>query len=105
MVSAKDIIVKPITSKSANALVKRVHYSGKIVNNSTLHLGAYPNDKLEGLCHGSPLDKRKVLPLVEGTSWNGMLELNRMVLVIDCQKIAKAVVHCCFSFNKNIIHI
>lgn len=27
---------------------------------------------------GSPMDKRKVLPLVEGTKWNGMLELNRM---------------------------
>ena len=79
MVSAKDIVVKPITSQAANALVKRVHYSGKIVNNSTLHLGAYLNDKLEGvMSFGSPLDKRKVLPLVEGTSWNGMLELNRM---------------------------
>ena len=79
MVSAKDIVVKPITSQAANALVKRVHYSGKVVNNSTLHLGAYLNDKLEGvMSFGSPLDKRKVLPLVEGTSWNGMLELNRM---------------------------
>ena len=79
MVSAKDIVVKPITSQAANALIKRVHYSGKIVNNSTLHLGAYLNDKLEGvMSFGSPLDKRKVLPLVEGTSWNGMLELNRM---------------------------
>lgn len=27
---------------------------------------------------GSPLDKRKVLPLVEDTEWSGMLELNRM---------------------------
>ena len=75
MASAKDIIVKPITSQSANTLIKRVHYSGKIVNNSTLHLGAYLNDKLEGvMSFGSPLDKRKVLPLVEGTSWNGMLK-------------------------------
>ena len=79
MASAKDIIIKPISAKAANALVKRVHYSGKVVNNSTLHLGAYLNDKLEGvMSFGSPLDKRKVLPLVEGTSWNGMLELNRM---------------------------
>ena len=79
MVSAKDIIVKPITAQAANALVKRVHYSGKVVNNSTLHFGAYLNDKLEGvMSFGSPLDKRKVLPLVEGTQWNGMLELNRM---------------------------
>ena len=79
MASAKDIIIKPISAQAANALVKRVHYSGKVVNNSTLHFGAYLNDKLEGvMSFGSPLDKRKVLPLVEGTSWNGMLELNRM---------------------------
>ena len=68
MVSAKDVIIKPISAKAANALVKRVHYSGKVVNNSTLHLGAFLNDKLEGvMSFGSPLDKRKVLPLVEGT--------------------------------------
>ena len=79
MASAKDIVVKPISAKAANELVKRVHYSGKVVNNSTLHLGAFLNDKLEGvMSFGSPLDKRKVLPLVEGTQWNGMLELNRM---------------------------
>src|SRR5690625_1765440 len=79
MASAKDIVIKPISAKAANALVKRVHYSGKVVNNSVLHLGAFLNDKLEGaMSFGSPMDKRKVLPLVEGTQWNGMLELNRM---------------------------
>src|SRR5690625_6325675 len=79
MASAKDIVIKPISSKAANALVKRVHYSGKVVNNSVLHLGAFLNDRLEGaMSFGSPMDKRKVLPLVEGTQWNGMLELNRM---------------------------
>ena len=79
MSSAKDIVIKPISAQAANALVKRVHYSGKVVNNSVLHLGAFLNEKLEGvMSFGSPLDKRKVLPLVEGTQWNGMLELNRM---------------------------
>lgn len=79
MVSAKDIIVKPITAAAANKVVKAVHYSGKVVNNSNLHFGAFLNGKLEGvMSFGSPLDKRKVLPLVEGTAWTGMLELNRM---------------------------
>lgn len=79
MASAKDIVVKPIKASAANALVKRVHYSGKVVNNSNLHFGAFLNGKLEGaMSFGSPLDKRKVLPLVEGTAWTGMLELNRM---------------------------
>ena len=49
MASAKDIVIKPISAKAANALVKRVHYSGKVVNNSTLHLGAFLNNKLEGV--------------------------------------------------------
>lgn len=79
MVSAKDIVVKPIKASAANDLVRRVHYSGKVVNNSSLHFGAYLDGKLEGaMSFGSPLDKRKVLPLVEGTAWTGMLELNRM---------------------------
>lgn len=79
MVSAKDIVVKPIKAATANALVKRVHYSGKVVNNSSLHFGVYLNGKLEGaMSFGSPMDKRKTLPLVEGTAWTGMLELNRM---------------------------
>lgn len=46
MATAKDIIVKPITAKAANALVKSVHYSGKVVPNSQLHLGVYLNGKL-----------------------------------------------------------
>ena len=79
MVSAKDIIVKPIIAKSANDLVRRVHYSGKVVQNSSLHFGAFLNNKLEGvMSFGSPMDKKKVLPLVSGTQWTGMLELNRM---------------------------
>jgi len=79
MSSAKDIVIKPISAQAANALVKRVHYSGKVVANSSLHFGAFLNGRLEGaMSFGSPMDKRKTLPLVEGTQWNGMLELNRM---------------------------
>ncbi len=79
MVSAKDIIVKPITAAAANKVVRRIHYSGKVVPNSQLHFGAFLDGKLEGaMSFGPPLDKRKVLPLVEGTAWTGMLELNRM---------------------------
>lgn len=79
MASAKDIVVKPITAAAANKVVKAVHYSGKVVNNSSLHFGVFLNGKLEGaMSFGSPLDKRKVLPLVSGTGWNDMLELNRM---------------------------
>jgi hypothetical protein len=60
-------------------LVKRVHYSGKIVNNSQLHFGVFLNGKLEGvMSFGASLDKRKTQKLVTETNWNDFLELNRM---------------------------
>lgn len=79
MANAKDIIVKPITAQAANAVVKRIHYSGKVVPNSQLHFGVYLGDKLEGaMSFGPSMDKRKTLGLVKNTGWNGFLELNRM---------------------------
>lgn len=82
---AKDIVLKVIPSKTANEFVKRHHYSGKVVQNSTLHLGAFLDGKLGGVMqYGNPIDKRKVLPLVStdnksiNAKWNEMLELNRM---------------------------
>lgn len=79
MASAKDIIVKPITAKDAMALVRRVHYSGKVVQNSQLHLGVFLDGRLEGAMQFGPsLDKRKIQGLVRDTGWNGFIELNRM---------------------------
>lgn len=79
MPSAKDIRVAPISAKDAAAIVKRVHYSGKVVQNSQLHLGVFLDGRLEGAMQFGPsLDKRKVQGLVEGTGWNGFIELNRM---------------------------
>jgi hypothetical protein len=53
--------------------------SGKVVNNSQISIGVFIGGALEGAMQfGPPLDKRKLLGLVEGTPWNGMLELNRM---------------------------
>ena len=81
---AKDINVKVIPAKIANDFTKKHHYSGKVVNNSSLHFGCFLDNRLHGvMSYGSPLDKRKILPLVhtaEGVPvlWNEMLELNRM---------------------------
>ena len=59
-ISAKDILIKPISSKAANELVKKIHYSGKVVNNSVLHFGVFIGDKLEGaMSFGSPMVKKK----------------------------------------------
>lgn len=79
MASAKDLKVAPISAKDAANLVKRIHYSGSTAATSSLHLGVFLNGRLEGAMQfGAPIDKRKVLPLVENTPWNGFLELNRM---------------------------
>ena len=79
MGDAKRVVVRPIDRKSAEECVKRWHYSGKVVNNSQLHIGAFLEDKLLGAMQFGPsLDKRKLQGLVEGTPWNGFIELNRM---------------------------
>jgi len=82
---AKDIIVKVIPSKQANNFIKKVHYSGKVVQNSKIHFGCFLDDKLHGvMSYGFPLDKGKMLGLVDtenigkNKKWNEMLELNRM---------------------------
>ena len=79
MVSAKDILIKPIKAHAARAVVQKHHYSGKTTQNSQLHFGVFLNGKLEGaLQFGPPIDRRKLLPLVEGSKWGDMIELNRM---------------------------
>lgn len=79
MASAKDIVIKPISAKAANALVKRVHYSGKVVANSQLHFGAFLNGRLEGaMSFGPPINKKGTIGVVRDTKWSGMIELNRM---------------------------
>lgn len=79
MGSAKDIVLRPISAGDATALVKRVHYSGKVVQNSQLHIGVFYSGKLEGAMQFGPsLDKRKIQGLVTGTQWHEFIELNRM---------------------------
>jgi len=76
---AKDIIVKVIPAKIANEFVKKHHYSGKVVNNSSLHFGCFLDGRLHGvMSYGSPTSKQRVLGLVQPSLWNEMLELNRM---------------------------
>ena len=79
MGGAKEIIIKVIPSKIANPFIKAHHYSGKVVNNSCLHFGAFLDGQLHGvLSYGPSLDKSKIIGLVKDTGWNDYLELNRM---------------------------
>tara|TARA_R110002124_G_scaffold29688_1_gene103158 strand:- start:77 stop:742 length:666 start_codon:yes stop_codon:yes gene_type:complete len=76
---AKEIIVKVINSKVANDFVRKTHYSGKVVPNSTLHFGCFLDDKLHGvMSYGNCINKKGTINLVENTGWNEFIELNRM---------------------------
>jgi hypothetical protein len=76
---AKDLIVKPIKAADANKIIRALHYSGKVVNNSQVHLGVFLGDKCGGAMQFGPsLDKRKIQGLVTGTLWNEFIELNRL---------------------------
>jgi hypothetical protein len=76
---AQEIVVKVIPAKIANPFIKEHHYSGKTVNNSSLHFGCFLDDRLHGvMSFGPSMDKSKIVSLVAGTCWNGFLELNRM---------------------------
>lgn len=77
--SAKNLNIKPIAAKDANKFIKRLHYSGKVVPNSSLHFGVFWNGKLEGvLQYGSSMRKDFTIKLVDDTGWNEFIELNRM---------------------------
>ena len=79
MGEAKRLVVKPISAQDAGRIIKALHYSGKVVHNSQLHLGVFLDGKCGGAMQFGPsLDKRKTLGLVAGTLWNEFLELNRM---------------------------
>lgn len=79
MASAKEVIVKVIPPTIANEFVKKHHYSGKVVPNSTLHFGAFLDNKLHGvMSFGPSINKKGTIHLVAGTGWNEFIELNRM---------------------------
>tara|TARA_Y100000004_G_scaffold121532_1_gene136624 strand:- start:7040 stop:7801 length:762 start_codon:yes stop_codon:yes gene_type:complete len=79
MGNAKDLEVKLISANSANKVIKNLHYSGKVVSNSTLHFGIFYKGKCGGaMSYGHSINKKGTINLVKGTGWNNFIELNRM---------------------------
>ena len=99
---AKDLIVKPISSKDANRIIKSLHYSGKVVQNSQVHLGVFLDGKCGGAMQFGPsLHKRNMLGIVEGTLWNEFIELNRMALSDWLPRFGESrVISVCMRFLK-----
>lgn len=75
----KDIVIKVIPKSVADPFVKKVHYSGKVVPNSQLNFGCFLDGEMHGVMQFGPSMQKSVIQnIVEGTQWNGFLELNRM---------------------------
>ena len=105
---AKDIVVKPISSRDARRIIKSLHYSGKVCANSQLHFGVFLDGKCGGaLQFGPSMDKRKVQGLVKDTKFNGFLELNRMALAdwLPPNGESRAIAVCLRLIKKNYPHI
>jgi hypothetical protein len=78
-ISAKQLRIEPISAADANRLIRSLHYSHKVVNNSQLHFGVFLNGRCGGAMQFGPsLDKRKLQGLVTGTLWHEFIELNRL---------------------------
>lgn len=52
-------VVKQIEAKLAREIVKKYHYSGKVVANSKIHLGLYKDGYLVGCLQYAPPHERQ----------------------------------------------
>lgn len=102
--NAKDITLKPIDSKTANTFVCLHHYSGKVTQNSQLHIGVYYAGALHGVLQFGPsIDKHKTAKLVTGTGFHNFLELNRMAFddVLPRNSESRALAIACKLIQKH----
>jgi hypothetical protein len=79
-----DFCVQTVHRDIANAMILKNHYSKKIVQTATLHLGVILSGKLVGVLQfGVAMNPASCGSVVTGTKINEYLELNRMWLD-DC---------------------
>ena len=72
--------IKEIPARDARELVKKYHYSGKVVANSKIHLGVFKGGELVGcLQFGYPTNGVKTLSKLSDNV--NAMELNRMVMI------------------------
>lgn len=105
---AKELKVKVLPRPIANKFVKANHYSGRVVNNSSVHLGVYYDGQLHGVMQFGPsFDKRKIQGLVQGTGWNEFIELNRLAFddFLPKNSESRAIAIALRMFKKNTPHI
>lgn len=108
MGDAKRLIVKTIGVQDAKKIVRSLHYSGKVDPRSKLHYGIFLDGKCGGAIQlGDPIDKRKALPTVENTLWNGMLDLHRLAFAdwLPRNSESRAIAYMMRHIRKTYPHI
>lgn len=79
--------VAQISCATARDVIRKYHYSHKIVNNSYIHLGIYIDGAFEGVLQwGYALCPARADKVVAGTVQGQYLELNRMWLTDDAPR-------------------
>ena len=77
----EDFYIKEIKREVSNKIIVKNHYSKKTYNATYIHLGLYVEEKLLGvLQYGYAMNPASMSSVVEGTSIDEYLELNRMWL-------------------------
>ena len=78
-ITGKKYYVQRIKSNLANFIIKRYHYSGKVVSNTSLHLGVFnqeTNDLVGCLQYGCSMNGSKTTDKLSSPD-SVVLELNR----------------------------
>ncbi len=90
----KNYYLQEVDAKIAKDLIKKYHYSGKIVPNSKLHLGVFDkktNELVGALQYGTPMNASKTpQKLVENANQFEMFELNRMAMLDEAPKFCES---------------
>jgi hypothetical protein len=86
-----------IPSRLAREIIIRNHYSGRVVNNSYLHMGVVLDGGLKGVLQfGYALNPHRAGKVVRGTEVGQYLELNRMWMCDSAPRNteSRAISHC-----------
>jgi adenine modification enzyme len=97
----KNYYIKEIAAKQARDIVKRYHYSKKVVVNSKIHLGVFSFDDVLVGCQqlGPPMNGIKTSKKL--SNFNNMMELNRMVMTDEEPRNAESqAISLCFKYLK-----
>ena len=105
MTENKNYYMTEIDAKVARDLIKKYHYSHKVVPNSKLHLGVFDkktNQLVGVLQYGTPMNATKTpQKIVSNSNQYEMYELNRMAMIDEAPKLSESqAISLSFKFIK-----